>query len=105
MMLRLLILCISAGLLLPISGFCGEVKGSAAAWPVKYAGGSVGLKQDTVKAVVENDQITFVQHGRRISVPVQSITEISCATDVHRRFGAAVVDVLPFVRLSGRSEY
>ena len=72
----------------------------ATAFPAHYEGGSAALKQNhTVKAVVAGDALVFVQHGRRISVPVQSIDQISCATDVRRRFGATVLGLVPLVDL------
>ena len=40
-----------------------------------------------------------MQHGQRFVVPVQNINEISYAIDVHRRFGAAVLRLVPLVDL------
>lgn len=86
--------------ILAVSSAYGRSKNSGPSFPAHYAGGSVALKQNrVVKAVVGGNEVIFVQHERRVSVPVQSISEISCAEDVHRRFGAAVLGRVPLVYL------
>jgi hypothetical protein len=64
------------------------------------------LRQNhTVNAVVSNQEVVFVQHGHRFVVPVRNINEISCGTDVHRRFGAGVHRLVPFVDLDKVEDY
>jgi len=71
-----------------------------ATYPAQYEGGSAALKPNHgIKALVGPHEIVFVQHGRSISIPVQSISEISCGTNVHRRFGAAVLGLVPLMDL------
>ena len=54
------------------------------AYPATYAGGNLPLDHDKVHAALGKDEVIFMQHGRRIAVPVKNITEISCGTQVHR---------------------
>jgi hypothetical protein len=82
------------------SALAGQQEKGGTKYPAQYEGGSASLKQNHgVKALVGTDQIVFVQHGRSISIPVQSISGISCATNVHRRFGAAVLGLVPLMDL------
>src|ERR1017187_4136936 len=46
-----------------------------------------------------NEVVVFIQHGQRFVVPVPDIREISCGTSVRRRFGAAVLRLVPLVDL------
>src|SRR5947209_3651424 len=102
MRLRTVFLCLSATFLLAGLGFA---KDKADAFTLKYEGGSAALKQDkAVKAVLAGNEIAFVQHGRRLSVPVESIRLITFATDTRRRFGSAALGVVPFVHLGEVSE-
>jgi len=94
------ILYSSAAFLLSIPGFGREAKQAGFAYPLQYEGGNLPLKQNNaVTAVVAGNEVIFVQHGHRFVVPVQNINEISYATDVHRRFGAAVLRLVPLVDL------
>jgi hypothetical protein len=95
-----LVLHSSVAFLLSIPGFGGEAKPIGTAYPAQYQGGSLPLKQNNaVKAVVAGNEVVLVQHGQRFVVPVRNINEISCATDVHRRFGAAVLRLVPLMDL------
>jgi hypothetical protein len=86
--------------LLSIPGFGGSATQAGTAYPLQYQGGGLPLKQNNaVKAVVAGNEVIFVQHGQRFVVPVENIDEISCSTDVHRRFGAAVLRLVPLVDL------
>ena len=76
------------------------------AYPAQYQGGSLPLKQNrAVQAVVAGKEVVFVQHGQRFVVPVQNIDEISCSTEVHRRFGASVLRLVPLVDLDKVEDY
>ena len=74
MRLSLLLLCFSTALL-AASGF----------FPATYEGGGLPLSQSKVRAHLESDTLVFVQHGRRIAVPVREITAISAGSDVRHR--------------------
>jgi len=87
--------------LLPSSVFA---KKAVDAYPVTYAGGNLPLNHNKVRAAIGKDEVIFTQHGNRIAVPVKNITEISCGTEVHRRLGASVLDVVPLMHL-GETEY
>jgi len=87
---------------LPVSGFAREAR-SVANWPANYQGGTLPFHRSKVTATLGADEVILVQHGRRIAVPASSITEIDYSTDVHRRFGAAVLGAVPYMHL-GESE-
>jgi hypothetical protein len=95
-----LILYSSTAFLWSVPGFGRAAKEGVKAYPVQYQGGSLPLRQNhVVNAVVANTEVIFVQHGQRFAVPIKDINEISCATDVHRRFGASVLRLVPLVDL------
>jgi hypothetical protein len=99
------LLSFSMALLVSGAAF-GGTKKPAASFPAEYIGGSVPLRQNhSVRAVVAGGEIVIVQHGRQLSVPVRSISRISCATDVRRRFGAAVLGRVPLVDLNKVQTY
>jgi hypothetical protein len=75
------------------------------AYPVTYAGGSLPLNHNKIRAALGRDEVVFMQHSRRIAVPLKSITEISCGTEVHRRLGASVLDVVPLMHLGEIETY
>jgi hypothetical protein len=81
------------------AGFAHAPKKAAASIPASYEGGTLPLNHSKVTARLGADEVVLVQRGRRISVPASSITEIACATGVHRRMGAAVLDVVPYMHL------
>jgi hypothetical protein len=68
-------------------------------YPATYAGGSLPLDHHKVRAAFGKDEVVFIQGDRRIAVPVKSITEISCGTEVRRRMGASVLSVVPLMHL------
>jgi len=76
---------------------------AAEKYPASYEGGNLPLHRSKVEALLSKDEVILIQHGRRIAVPASSITQVACATDVHRRLGASVLDVVPYVHL-GESE-
>ncbi|HXM41885.1 MAG TPA: hypothetical protein VN924_11565 [Bryobacteraceae bacterium] len=77
----------------------------AADYPATYAGGSLPLDHHKVRAAFGNNEVIFMQGGRRISVPIKSITEISCGTEVRHRLGASVLDVVPLMHLGESQEH
>jgi len=81
-------------LVLAASGLAHDAK-----YPATYEGGSLPLDHSKVKATLLQNEVVLVQHGRKISVPAGSITEIACAVGVHRRTGASVLDVVPKMHL------
>jgi len=84
----------------PGAGLARESKNVAAAnYPANYEGGTLPFVHSKVKATIGTDQVILIQHGHRIAVPASSITEIACATGVHHRLGAAVLDVVPYMHL------
>jgi len=66
-------------------------KKAPTAYPATYAGGSLPLDHNKVRAELGKDEVIFMQRGQRISVPLKSITAISCGSESHRRFGVAVL--------------
>lgn len=72
---------------------------NTADYPATYAGGSLPLSHEKVHAALQNDEVVFMQHGRRIVVPAKSITGISFGTEIRRRTGASVLSVVPLMHL------
>jgi hypothetical protein len=61
------------------------------AFPMKYEGGSVQMRQhDILKVYVSPQTITMVQGKSVTEVPTSAVTEISYGSDVHRRVGPAI---------------
>jgi hypothetical protein len=77
----------------------GALAKKASDYPATYAGGSLPLNHHKVYAAVGRDEVIFMQGGQRIAVPVKSITDISCATEIRHRAGASVLDVVPLMHL------
>jgi hypothetical protein len=99
MRLSLAALAVSAVLALPVAGLAGEAKKARNTYPVTYEGGSLPLSHNRITASIESDEVVLAQHRHRIAVPVRDIMEISCGSQVHRRLGAAVLNVIPGLRL------
>ena len=90
------LLSISVIVLIVCHAALAGAKQSHATYPALYEGGSLHLKQNhRVMAVMADNKVVFMQHGRTVSIPIPSITEISYATDVHRRFGASLLGLVP----------
>ena len=85
--------------------FAGEKGAVGSNYPASYEGGSLPLRHSKVKATLGTDEVVLVQRGQRIAVPAGSITEIACATGVHRRLGAAVLDVVPYMHLGETEDH
>jgi hypothetical protein len=77
----------------------------AAEYPATYAGGSLPLDHHKVRATFGTDEVVFTQGDQRIAVPVKSITEISCGTEVRHRLGGSVLDVVPLMHLGESAEH
>jgi hypothetical protein len=88
-----------AALVCPNLATAGGTKSSGAAYPVKYEGGSLPLEHRNVTATLANRTVVITTGRQRIVVPAESITGIAYDNGVRRRFGAAVLDVVPFMRL------
>jgi hypothetical protein len=97
------ILTISLFLSIALLPHAALAKKAANDYPAMYAGGSLPLNHHKVRAALGKDEVIFMQGGRRIAVPVKNITEISFGTEVRRRLGASVLDVVPLMHL-GESE-
>jgi hypothetical protein len=83
----------------------GLAKKAASAYPAVYTGGSLPLSHDRLRAALGDNEVIFMQGDRRIAVPAKSITEISCGTEVRRRLGASVLDVVPLMHLGESESY
>jgi hypothetical protein len=62
-------------------------------YKVTYDGGSIpDIKAGTgLRLYIESNQLSLVSNKTVvITIPVSSVTEISCGQDVHRRVGAAI---------------
>jgi hypothetical protein len=76
---------------------------SAGAAKMLYAGGSLPLDQQKVRASLGHDELVFMQHNRRIAIPVKSITEISIGAREHY-IGVSTANTQVLLKLSG-SQY
>ena len=65
-------------------------KKAPAEYPVTYAGGSLPLSHNKIRAALGQDEVVLIQHDRRISIPAKSITEISCGAEAHRHLMSLV---------------
>jgi hypothetical protein len=92
-------LLFAAVLVYPNLAAAGATKASATAYPVKYEGGSLHLEHGRIIATLGNEKVVLTAGRQRIVVPAKSITQIAYGNAVRRRFGAAVLDVVPFMRL------
>jgi hypothetical protein len=89
----------------PSLAVAGGTKASDVAYPVKYEGGSLHLEHGKVTARLENRNVVISTGRQSIVVPAESITGIAYGDAVRRRFGAAVLDVVPFMRLGEAETY
>src|SRR5579872_3860689 len=80
-------------------------KAKAAALPMKYEGGTLPLGQGKTRATISEDKVVFTQGDRKLAIPLEHITMISCNTDVHRRFGASVLAAVPKLHLDTAEAY
>ncbi|MFN7993764.1 MAG: hypothetical protein U0Q18_09200 [Bryobacteraceae bacterium] len=81
--LSMLLLCSQAG-------FAAGRGNAAAAFPLTYEGGTLGLNHHKVKATIGSDALTFSRGSRRLTVPAKNITEISCGNGIHGRYYVGV---------------
>jgi len=72
-------------LLVLLISFAPAAFAEKTSYPATYAGGSLHLKHNKVRAALENDAVVFTQGSQRIAVPVKDIKEIAYGTDVRRR--------------------
>jgi hypothetical protein len=93
------ILCFSAALLWSNHSLASEAGKTRIEYPARYEGGTLPLSHDKVKATLGKEEVVFAQNRHRIVVPLKHITNISCGSEVRRRLGAAVLDIVPRVRL------
>jgi hypothetical protein len=98
------ILAIATAFLASGSVFAAPSK-TESAYPLTYEGGSLPLGHHRLKATVGNDEIVLVQGHQRVAIPLKSITAITCGTDVRRRMGATVLDMVPRMRLGEAETY
>lgn len=80
-------------------------KKAAVEYPAMYSGGSLPLDHHKVHAALAQDAVIFTQGGRRMLVPIKNITGISCGTEVRRRLGASVLDVVPLMHLGQSADH
>ena len=69
------------------------------AFPVTYAGGSLPLRHDKVTAKLRRRGHHIYAARTPHCGACEKITAISCGSEVRRRFGAAVLGVVPWMQL------
>jgi hypothetical protein len=97
-----LFLCLSLTLL-PVNA--AGTKKAGLTVPVKYEGGTLPLTQGRSKATISGDAVLFSHGNQKVAIPLKNITTISCSTDVHRRFGASVLGVVPKMHLDTEAQH
>lgn len=99
---RPLLLCVVPALLF---GSPSATRAPIADMPVKYEGGSLPLEQGKAQVTISEEKVVFTQGQHKLAIPLEHITMISCNTDVRRRFGAAVLGVVPKLHLDTAEAY
>jgi hypothetical protein len=99
---RAILLCIPFTLV-SASAFATGTNG--ATLPMKYEGGTLPLGQGKTRASISEDKLVFTQGHRKLAIPLEDITAISCNTDIRRRFGAPVLGVVPRLHLETAETY
>lgn len=73
--------------------------------PVKYEGGTLPLGQGRTRVTFSDDKVVFTQGHRKLAIPLEDITTISCNTDTRRRFGASLLGAVPRLHLDTTEDY
>jgi hypothetical protein len=71
--------------------------------PVKYEGGTLPLGQGRTRVTFSDDKVVFTQGHRKLAIPLQDITAISCNTDIRRR--SALLGAVPGLHLATTEDY
>ena len=80
---------------LPAFGESGRSNRSE--FTLRYEGGGLDLRQNhAVKALLERGELVLAQGARRLSVPMSSVSEIECGSEVRQRFGSTLLGWVPF---------
>lgn len=80
---------------LPVFGESG--KSTRSEFTLRYEGGGLDLRQNhAVKAALEGSDLVLAQGGRRLSVPMNRVSEIDCGSEVRQRFGSSFLGWVPF---------
>ena len=95
----LIYLGLSLCLLFNSTGLSAETKKTGLTVPVKYEGGTLALSQGRIKATVAEDEVTLLHGSQKLAIPLQNITAVTCGIEVHRRFGAPVLGMVPRMHL------
>ena len=98
----LIFLCLSLPLL-PVEA--AGTKKTGFTVPVRYEGGTLPLRQQRVRATLAEDELIFVHGNQRYAIPLRNITAVSYGTEVHNRFGASVLGVVPLMHLEKAESY
>ena len=85
--------------LAPLLAAAGAEK-TAVTVSLEYEGGTLALSQGKTKATISGETMVFSHGAQKVAVPLKSVTELSCSSDVHRRFGATVLGVFPHMHLA-----
>jgi hypothetical protein len=72
-----------------------EIAGTAIRFEVQYEGGSLPLTQGKIRAAIAGNELLFLHGGRKLAIPLESITRITYGTDHHK----SVLCYVPFLEL------
>jgi hypothetical protein len=93
------IVCFMSVFALPATIQARDVRDGHITYTMLYQGGTLSFSHSKVTASLSNDQVVLIQNKSRIAIPAGNIRQISCAREVRRRMGAAVLNAVPRVRL------
>jgi hypothetical protein len=100
--------CWTALLCIPLTVLSANgaaVETNGIALPMRYEGGTLPLGQGKTQATISENKVVFTQGHRKLAIPLQNITTISCNTDIRRRFGAPVLGAVPRLHLDMAEVY
>lgn len=95
-----------AGFVFATLSFGSDSRAEAPVFQPRYEGGNLPLKQNhAVNVTVAGNEMVLVQHGKRFALPLETLNRISCSSQVQRRFGSAVLGLVPVLRLGNSEEH
>ena len=85
--------------------FAEGTKRTGVIFSMKYEGGTLPFGQQKIRAKVAEDELLLIHGDRRLAIPLDHITALSCGVDVRRRTGAGVLEKIPHMHLDKSEAY
>jgi hypothetical protein len=74
-------------------------------YPLVYEGGHLPLHRDKAKAALVDDRIVLTQGSYTVTLPLKSVTRISCGAEARRRLADIVLDAVPLMHWGEGARY